>query len=114
MCQYLLEQRSKFEFSLYVECEHFFGSILESASASYCLNCPMTLHLNFAVLFPASNILRHVVEFNFFFQKLIHLALNWVFFPVLDKGSTKVDRRHCIEVFVWSTETTHNTEIWIK
>ena len=74
----------------------------------------MTLHLNFTVLLPASNVLRHVVKFNFLFQKFIHLAFYGILFAILDKGCTKIDRRHSIEVFMGSTETSKDTKVRIK
>ena len=74
----------------------------------------MTLNLDFRVLFPATNISRHVVEHDFFLEELVHLALNGVFISSSNKGCSIVNASHRVEVFVLTGIDSANSEIIIE
>ena len=74
----------------------------------------MSLNLNFTVLLPSSDVLRHIIEFNFLLQEFVHLSLDWVFFPILYECSTKVKGGHCVEIFMGTAVAAKHSEIWIE
>ena len=74
----------------------------------------MALHLDFRVLFPATNISRHVVEHDFFLEELVHLALNRIFISSSNKGCGIVNAGHRIKVFVLTGVDSANSEIIIE
>jgi len=74
----------------------------------------VTLHRNFAVLFPTTNIRRHVSKFHLLLQKLVHLSLDGIFLAVPNERGTEIERRHRIEVLVGSRVATHHSKFWIE
>ena len=74
----------------------------------------MSLNLNFTVLLPSSDVLRHIIKLNLLFQEFVHLSLDWVFFSILNECSTKIKCRHCVEIFVRTAVASKHSEVWIK
>ena len=74
----------------------------------------MALHLDFRVLFPATNISGHVVEHNLFLEELVHLTLNRIFITGSYKGGRVVDAGHSVEVLVLTRVDPANSEIIIE
>ena len=105
---------SQIEFAFLGHCEDFFGSIFEAARSRNCLDGPVSLYLNFGVLFPAAYVCRHVVKHDFLLKELVHLLFNGVFITSFDKRSCIVDARHCVKILVLSRENSTNSEIIIE
>ena len=91
---------SQVKLALYLLGEDFFSAILETAGACNGLDGAVTLHLNFGVLFPATDVHGHIVKGNFLLQEFVHLTLDRVFIASLYKCSSVVNASHGVEVFV--------------
>lgn len=71
------------------------------------------MNLDFRILFPAPNVFWHV-EFYFFLEESVHLALNGIWLALDDKGSGVVNNTHLIEVFVCAGVSSHDVELSIE
>ena len=105
---------SQLEFSFLCDCEDFLRSIFQPAGSGNRFDGSVSLHLNFRVLFPATNISRHVVEHDFFLEELVHLALDRILIAGLDERGRIVDARHRVEVLVLARVHSANSEIIVE
>jgi len=74
----------------------------------------MSLHLNFGVLFPASDVHWHILEGYLFLEEFVHLTFNGVFVASLHEGGCIINACHSIKVFVLSRENTAASKIVIE
>ena len=72
------------------------------------------MHLNFTVLFPASDVWRHVGKVNLFLKEGVHLGLDWVWFAGNYKGSSIVDARHLVKIFVLAGVSSHDIKLGVE
>jgi len=74
----------------------------------------VTLHLDFGVLFPSSDIWGHALKLHIFFEERVHLDFNGILFSSFNEGSCVVKGRHSVKVFVSSGVDTDASEVRIK
>ena len=91
---------SEVKFALLRHSENFLGAVFEPTGACNCLDGAVTLHLNFRVLLPSTNVHRHVVKRHLLLQEFVHLSLDGVLVTRLHERGCVVDARHRVEVFV--------------
>ena len=107
--------------SLHVEIESalvgFFldllGSIFHLESSDCGFFGDVSLDLNFRVLLPASNIVRHI-EGDVLLEEHVHLSLDGIRGSVWHECATIVDDSHRVEVLVLSSGAAHDTELSIE
>ena len=105
---------SQFKFALLSHCEYLFCAVLKPARSSYSFDGPVTLHLYFTVLLPASNLHGHVIKGDLLFEELVHLPLDGVLISRLNEGRSVVDAGHGVEVFVLARVHAAAPEVIIK
>ena len=72
------------------------------------------MHLNFTVLFPASDVWRHVGKVNLLLEEGVHLSLDGVWFARNDKGSGVVDASHLVKIFVLAGVRSHHIKLRVE
>ena len=90
--------------------ELFCGAIFHNELPPGVFGGNFALYWYFGILFPASDILRHI-KFDFFVHKFFHLALNWIIVSWFNKISGINNHSHFFIVDVISGGTSHNFKI---
>merc|ERR1719362_2487975 len=105
---------SQFKLSFLGHCKNLLSSILQSASSRNCFDGAMSLHLDLRILFPATNVHRHIIKGDLLLQKFIHLSLDRILIACFHKRGRVVDAAHRVEVFVLSRVHTAHSEVIIE
>lgn len=72
------------------------------------------MHLNFTVLFPASDVWGHIRKVYLFLEEGVHLGLDWVWLAGNDKSTGIIDARHLVEIFVLARVRSHNIKLRVE
>ena len=73
------------------------------------------MHLDLAVLLPASDVIWHLVgEVDFLLEELVHLPLNRVRLALHHKSAAVVDAGHRVEIFVVAREAAHDVKLGVE
>ena len=94
--------------------ENFLRTVFKSASSGNRFNGPVSLYLNFGVLFPAADICRHVIKGNLLLQEFIHLSLDGVLISSSNEGGCIINACHCVKVFVLAREDATTPKVIIE
>ena len=72
------------------------------------------MHLNFTVLFPASDVWGHIREVNLFLEEGVHLSLDWIWLARNDKSTSIIDARHLVKILMLTSVGAHDIELGVE